>query len=65
MKVEAALGAPAVAVAGAKLIFGYSLPEWAAILTIVYTGLLILRLLFKAWGAFGARNTHDEDYEDD
>lgn len=64
MKVEVALGAPAVAVAGAKVIFGYSLPEWAAILTCVYTALLILRLLYGWFNKWSDRHMHDEDYED-
>lgn len=47
MKQEVVLGAPPVAVAGASVL-GYSLPEWAAIVTIIYTSLLILGLVVKA-----------------
>jgi hypothetical protein len=47
-KADLALSAPPAAVAGASY-FGYTLPEWAAIVTIVYTGLLIMRLLRKEW----------------
>jgi hypothetical protein len=44
-KVELALSVPPVAVAGGTLIFGYTLPEWAAIITIFYTLVLLARLL--------------------
>lgn len=48
MKQEALLSAPPVAVAGASFL-GYSLPEWAAMVTIAYTGLLLVRMLWKMW----------------
>ena len=48
LKQDIVLSAPPVGVAGASFL-GYTLPEWAAILTIVYTGLLIIRMVFKAW----------------
>lgn len=51
VKTEAALGAPPIAVAGASIL-GYSLPEWAAIVTIIYTSLLILRLVLNALRKF-------------
>lgn len=44
-KVELALSVPPVAVAGGTLIFGYTLPEWAAIITIIYTLVLLARLI--------------------
>lgn len=47
MKVELALSVPPVAVASAKLFLGYTLPEWAAIVTIIYTVLLAIRLIFS------------------
>lgn len=48
-KQDVILSAPPVVVAGSKLFFGYSLPEWAAIVTIAYTSLLLGRLLWRAW----------------
>ena len=47
-KAEAALSTPPVAVASATF-FGYSLPEWAAIITIIYTSLLLIRLIRNEW----------------
>jgi disulfide bond formation protein DsbB len=51
-KAEIVLSAPPVAVAGAHLFFGYSLPEWAALVTIGYTLVLFVRLViheFRLW----------------
>ena len=45
---EVALSSPPVAVAGASVL-GYSLPEWAALVTIVYTLLLVVRYLRNEW----------------
>lgn len=42
------LSTPPVAVAGASFL-GYSLPEWAAIVTITYTSLLLFRLIRNEW----------------
>jgi disulfide bond formation protein DsbB len=47
-KAEIALSTPPVAVAGATFL-GYSLPEWAAIVTIVYTMFLLVRLVRNEW----------------
>jgi hypothetical protein len=40
------LSAPPVTVAGASY-FGYTLPEWAAITAIIYTVLLILKMVWN------------------
>ncbi len=52
-RAENFLSAPPIAIAGASL-FGLSLPEWAAVITIIYTLILIffrLRSEFKKrWG---------------
>jgi disulfide bond formation protein DsbB len=45
---ELALSSPPVGVAGASIL-GYSLPEWAAIVTIIYTIFLILRFVRNEW----------------
>jgi disulfide bond formation protein DsbB len=45
---EAAISSPPVAVAGASVL-GYTLPEWASIVAIVYTLLLIWRFLRVEW----------------
>lgn len=47
-KVEIAISAPPVAVVGVTFL-GYTLPEWAAIVTIVYTTFLIVRLVRNEW----------------
>lgn len=47
-KADVALSAPPVTVAGASFL-GYTLPEWAAIVTIAYTVLLGLRLIRNEW----------------
>jgi disulfide bond formation protein DsbB len=47
-KAEIALSTPPVAVVGATFL-GYSLPEWAAIVTIVYTMFLLVRLIRNEW----------------
>jgi disulfide bond formation protein DsbB len=47
-KADIALSAPPVAIAGASFL-GYSLPEWAAIVTILYTLLLIARMVVSEW----------------
>lgn len=47
MKSDVVLGLPPVAIAGASFL-GYSLPEWAAIVTIAYTILLIVKLAIAA-----------------
>jgi len=52
VKQDIILGAPPIAIAGSNLIFGYTLPEWAAIVTIAYTGLLILKIVVQAWAAW-------------
>jgi disulfide bond formation protein DsbB len=50
-KSEALMSAPPVTVAGATFL-GYSLPEWAAIVTIIYTVLLAVRLVRNEWKAW-------------
>jgi disulfide bond formation protein DsbB len=47
-KGDLALSVPPVSVAGAS-VFGYSLPEWAAIVTIIYTIFLTVRLIRNEW----------------
>lgn len=47
-RVEVALSTPPVAVVGGTLL-GYTLPEWAAIVTIIYTLCLLARLLRNEW----------------
>lgn len=47
-KAEVALSTPPVAVVGATFL-GYSLPEWAAIVTIFYTCFLLVRLIRNEW----------------
>lgn len=47
-KSDIALSAPPVTVAGASIL-GYTLPEWAAIVTIVYTAFLTIRLIRNEW----------------
>jgi len=47
-KAELALSTPPVAVVGATFL-GYTLPEWAAIVTIVYTSILLIRLIRSEW----------------
>lgn len=44
---ELAKGAPVMGVGGAVYIGGISLPDWAAILAIIYTGCLILQMAYK------------------
>jgi disulfide bond formation protein DsbB len=48
MNKEIALSAPPVGVAGVSIL-GYSLPEWAAIVTIIYTLFLIVRFIRIEW----------------
>jgi disulfide bond formation protein DsbB len=43
-RTDIALSAPPVAVAGATFL-GYSIPEWAGIITIIYTVALLIRLI--------------------
>jgi hypothetical protein len=50
-KAEIAISAPPVAVVGVT-VFGYTLPEWAAIITIIYTSFLLVRLLRSMWREF-------------
>lgn len=45
---EIALSAPPVTVVGVTF-FGYSLPEWAAIVTIIYTTFLLIRMIRNEW----------------
>jgi disulfide bond formation protein DsbB len=53
-KADLALSTPPVAVAGASFL-GYSLPEWAAIVTIVYTLFLLARLIKAEWREWKGR----------
>lgn len=46
MKAEVVVNAPPAVVAGWSLM-GHSLPEWAAAVTIAYTGVLLLRLTIR------------------
>jgi disulfide bond formation protein DsbB len=48
MNKEIILSSPPVAVAGASVL-GFSLPEWAALVTIIYTLLLVARFLRNEW----------------
>lgn len=57
-KVEIAISTPPVAVAGASFL-GYSLPEWAAIVTILYTLLLVVRLLRSEWREWKGEQPED------
>jgi disulfide bond formation protein DsbB len=50
-KAEIVISAPPVAVVGVTFL-GYSLPEWAAIVTIVYTLFLLVRLVRNEWREF-------------
>jgi hypothetical protein len=44
---ELAKGAPVMGVGGAVYIGGISLPDWAAIMAIIYTGCLLLMMGYK------------------
>lgn len=48
VKTEVMLSSPPVAVVGVTFL-GYSLPEWAAIVTVIYTLLLTARLIRNEW----------------
>lgn len=55
---EAAISTPPVAVAGATF-FGYSLPEWAALVTIIYTLWLLVRLARSEWREWKGKQPED------
>lgn len=46
---DAAQAAPAVTLAASHTFFGYSLADWASILAIVYTALIIANQVRKNW----------------
>lgn len=59
-KLEIAIGTPPVAVAGASFL-GYSLPEWAALVTIIYTLLLVIRLVRSEWHEWKGEQPEDDE----
>lgn len=59
-KLEIAISTPPVAVAGASFL-GYSLPEWAALVTIIYTLLLVVRLVRSEWREWKGEQTEDDE----